>query len=85
MTFEQSLRAAIQADPARRRRARRIQEVLDMRPGRRRQRVLDRMARHAAAALGEEPSAIDWSQVDWAKVFDLILKVLLALLPLLLV
>lgn len=87
MDFETALRAQIEVSASRRRRARRVLEILDSRPSRRRTRQLARMERHALAALDSDAKigAIDWSAIDWAKVFEKILEVLLKLLPLLLV
>ena len=85
MTFEQALREQCEKTSDRKRRAKRILAVLDSRPSKRRTRRLERMERHAAAELGRDASEIgDWSEIDWSKVFEMILKVLLTLLPLLL-
>ncbi len=79
MTFEQALREQCEATDARRRKAKRILAVLDAAPSKRRTRRLDRMQRHVEVELGM--NIADWSDIDWPKLFDTILKLLLALLP----
>ncbi len=85
MTFEEALRDQIEGRPDTIR-SRRVLAVLDMEPSARRDRILGRMERHAAAhlELKGEPGKIDWGAVDWAKVFDLVMKILAAILPFLL-
>ena len=91
-TFEVSLRAALEADPPQRRKAKRMQRILDAGPSRRRARQLqaweDHVRVHLAAghatrvrALGDK---FDWSSIDWKKWLGLAIKIGLALLPLLL-
>ncbi len=94
--FAVELRAQLEADPKLSRRGKRILEILKSRPSRIKTRRLERMERHALAALevGDLPSsptpqamevgAIDWSTIDWSAVIGKILDVLLKLLPLLL-
>ena len=88
VSFETALRAKLEADPKRSRRARRVLEILDSRPSRRRTRRINAMENHAIAVLKTEglkpAAAIDWSKVDWAKVIDKILDILIQLLPILL-
>ena len=60
----------------------RIRKVLDMPPSRRRARILKRMEKSAASAVGEPVK--DWGAVDWASLLEIILKLLLMLLPLIL-
>lgn len=63
-----------------------LKKLLDAKPSARRTRLLNRMEGHVRVALGKSPTeAIDWSKVDWNKVFDFIMKLLLAILPLLLI
>lgn len=86
-SFEHNLREQILKTAPRRRKSARILAVLDAKPSKKRTRTIDRMERHARAALEGDANlngrAIDWSKIDWAKVFDIILKILTALLPLL--
>lgn len=86
MDFETALRNQIEAKSKQSAGDQRIMDILDSKPSRRRDRQLDRMARHAAAAaqLSGDPSTIDWSTVDWSKLLETIMTVLLKLLPLLL-
>ena len=89
MTFEAWLRAGLESDAVTRRRARKLQKILDMRPGRSRARILGRLERHAATHLKvavvsanpDEATGIDWGSVDWAKVFSKLIEFLLAILP----
>lgn len=85
VTFEEALRDQIEGRPETIR-SRRILAVLDMEPSARRDRILARMERHAAAELEikGEAGKIDWSAIDWGKVFDTLMKILSAILPYLL-
>lgn len=93
--FAVELRAHLESDPKLSRRGERILEILKARPTRIRTRRVERMERHALAALevGDLPSpslqamevgAIDWSTIDWPSVIGKILEVLMKLLPLIL-
>lgn len=92
--FEKALRAELEARPRLGISGRLIRRVLDMRPSKKRERILKRLEAHArttveveapaALAGAKAGSAIDWSKVDWSKVFDMVLKVIVAILPLLL-
>ncbi len=84
MNFEDALREQIEARPRLGLKGRRIRAILDARPSKRRTRQLERMEAHAAAVVGKPAGAIDWSAIDWAKLFEQILALLLALLPFLL-
>ncbi len=81
--FGESLKKAIESEPSRRAKAQRLLEFLKRRR-RAKDRALARLERHASAALDIPDGVIDWSKVDWSQVFWFILKVLLAILPLLL-
>jgi hypothetical protein len=88
MNFEDALRTQLDADPSVSRRAKKLREVLDSRPSRRRTRVLERLERHAAAHLGRDVSEVDdWSPnkvgaVDWKKIIDLLIQILPLILAL---
>ncbi len=86
MDFETALREQLEAKGRLTAGDKRIMEILDARPSRRRTRQLDRMARFAAAAVAVpgDPATIDWSSIDWSKALATILSVLIKLLPLLL-
>jgi hypothetical protein len=85
MDFEQALREQLEADPKRTLRARLLLEVLNRRPSKRRTWILNRLEAHAAAAAGvEDQVGIDWGAINWQKLFETILQILLAILPLLL-
>ncbi len=65
--------------------SRRLLAILDAPDSRHRDRQLHRMERHARVHLDLADGAqIDWQSIDWAKVFDVLVKVLIALLPFLL-
>lgn len=85
VSFEDALRDQIESRPETIR-SRRILNVLDMEPGARRTRILERMERHAITHLDikGEPGKIDWQNIDWAALFDKLLKLLALILPLLL-
>lgn len=82
-TFETALRESLEAQPQQSRRARRLLDVLNSRPSRRRERVLARLESHARAETGFRGK--DWSAIDWPSVLKTLLDILLKLLPLLLV
>jgi hypothetical protein len=83
--FASNLQAQLEADPDLKRRGRRLLKVLQEPDSPRKARIVARMEAHARAHLemmGME--AIDWSAIDWKSIIEGLLKVLLALLPLLL-
>ena len=88
--FEFNLRKHLEANPSRKRRAKRILAILDSKPSRRRTRRIEAMEKHVEAQLAASGrmkywvDMPDWSAIDWAKLIDIILKLLLALLPFLL-
>ena len=88
--FETELRKAIEADPDLKRKGKRILKVLDMRPSKRKERILERMEAHVRATIYPEgvntgsSAEFDWSTIDWTKLLGVIVQVLLALLPFLL-
>lgn len=92
MDFETALKAQLEARPKSRFRgrwARRLLSIVNGPASKKRTQILARLEAHARAHLASEgvvsaTGAIDWSSIDWAKVFDILLKILLALLPLLL-
>lgn len=92
MDFETALREQLNARPKSRFRGRWAQRLLKLvngPPSAKRTRILARLESHARAHLVSEgmasaTGAIDWSSIDWNKVFDTILKILMALLPFLL-
>lgn len=46
--------------------------------GKRREKILDRMERRARNELGlDSNEAIDWSAIDWAAIFSILLKLLM--------
>lgn len=90
MDFETALREQLETQPRGRIRGKRLLKILDSKPSKRRTRILARLEAHARTHLvsegvvGADAVGFDWSSVDWQKVFDVILKILLALLPFLL-
>jgi len=84
MNFESALRSSLEATPDLRRRGKRILQVLDGRNTPRKQRVVRRMEAHVRAHLDLGRDAIDWGKIDWPSLIEGVLKLLLALLPLLL-
>lgn len=80
VSFEEALRDQIEGRPETIR-SRRVLNVLDMEDGPRRDRILKRMERHAIVQLDltGDVGKIDWSSIDWAKVFEMIIKLLAAL------
>lgn len=83
MSFEKALRRELVTRPKLGLRGRRILAILDARDSKARTRRIAAMERHAAAAINQDAAAIDWDAIPWAKVFERILAVLIALLPLL--
>jgi hypothetical protein len=90
-SFEGSLRVHLEkAGPEKKRQTRKLRELLDSPPSRRRTRLLERLERHTIAhlqaegKLGNEATfgAIDWSTVDWNKILDFVMKLLTMLIPL---
>lgn len=80
MDFETALREQISKRKATRR-AKRILAILDAPKSARRSRQIQRMRDTAAGAAGlAGVSGIDWSKVDWAKLFEVVLSILLKLL-----
>ena len=91
MTYEQFLRSALDAN--KRIKSPRLQRVLAMAPGRRRDRILDRMEAHTRADLAHRGIKVgrDWksagtglSAVDWQNILTTILKILEAVIPIIL-
>lgn len=82
MDFATALRAEIVTRKASVR-ARRLLRIIDGPKNARRRRVLERMERHTRAEIGAGGTGkIDWSKIDWEKLFEQILKLLMAILPL---
>ena len=81
-TFEEALRDNLVAQPAQRRRAKKLLELLDGYPSRRRTRTLDRLERHARAST--EFRGADWGALDWSSLLKTLIDLLLRILPLLL-
>lgn len=82
--FAAELEAHLESKPDLRRRGKKILAVIQSRPSKKKDRILARMERHAAAAIDRDVGVgIDWSEIDWKKVIEIIIKVLLMLLPLL--
>ncbi len=93
MPFEDALREALDASPDQSRRARKLRDVLDSRPSRRRARIMSKLEAHAEAHVRTERGlvgatdavgAIDWSKVDWKGILDGLLTILLKVLSVLL-
>ena len=87
MTFLEALREQVEVRKSRR--GRLLLRRLDAMTPARRARVLVRMEAHArthlvAAGMASATGVIDWSSIDWSKVLDVILKILMAILPFLL-
>ena len=83
-SFEHNLRQTLEPTPDLRRRGKKILAILDDKPSRRRTRRIAAMERHAAAHFGEG-RAIDWSKIDWSKIIEVLLPLLLALLKFIMV
>jgi hypothetical protein len=83
VSFETALRGELAKHPDHPHTAR-VLKVLDMESGARRNRILNRMERHVATHLDVgDVAKFDWQSVDWASLFDTIVKLIIALLPLL--
>jgi hypothetical protein len=89
VNFETALRAQVEKRPRLGLKGRRILSVLNSRPSKRRARILARWEEVATAAVhaqaGTDPGktgAIDWENIDWKKLFQTILELLLKFLPL---
>lgn len=81
MNFAQALRQQI-VDGGFRVRGKRLLAIIDGPHSRRRTRILERLERHARVQMGfGEKQKIDWSTVDWGKLFEELLKFFLAILP----
>lgn len=64
---------------------RRVLRILNAPDSPRRDRQLDRMERHVRVQLDLHPTdAVDWSAIDWPAMLEIVLRLLVALLPLLL-
>lgn len=86
--FVLNLEKQIEATGSRRRRAARVLAILKAPDSLRRTRQVEMMEAHCAAQVrcvqGRAAHAeIDWSKIDWAALFDTLIKLLIALLPLL--
>ncbi len=86
VAFVSNLKAQLEADPDRSRRGEKILKIINSPDSPRRTRRLKRMEAHARAAAGggKDHKVIDWSKVDWAKVIDKIIEIILKFLPLIL-
>ena len=89
--FAAELKSHLEADPKLSRRGKKVLELLNARPSKRKDRQIARMEAHVTVELramgavgfaGE--GAIDWSAIDWQKLLMTILEILIKLLPLLL-
>jgi hypothetical protein len=89
MTFAEALKQQLESRKLTRR-GKRLLDLINSKPSRRRGRILERLERHARIHLNQEGVGTTWQgwdglkNVDWDKVFEGLLKLLLALLPLLL-
>lgn len=82
MDFATALRQQIVTRKATRR-SKRLLELIDGPKSARRTRVLERLESHARVTAGvAQAGAIDWSSIDWGKLFESILQLVLMLLPL---
>lgn len=83
--------------PLRKRQAKKVQKILDMPESDRKTRLLKRIEDHVQLELthsdyeipaeamttqADGTTGIDWSKIDWSKVFDIVLKIILAIIPL---
>lgn len=65
--------------------SKRVLAILDAKPSLARTLFLNRMEAHARVALGlGSREGIDWSQIDWSKILDFLLKLAAIILPLIL-
>ena len=95
--FVTGLKTSLESDPNLKRRGKRILDIVNSPPSKRRDRVLERLQAHSKASLpdaqlkkasstGDMHGVIDWSkltQIDWGKIIEVILPILLKLLPIL--
>ena len=82
-TFAAGLGGYLAEKPKLTKQEKRLQEILDAKPSRLRTALLRAMEAHARAHLGIGPKEkIDWSAVDWQKVFSFILQLFMFLAPL---
>lgn len=86
MTFLEALREQVEVKKSKR--GRLLLRRLDSMTPARRKRVVARLEKHATTFVVAEgvkagpAGAIDWSSIDWAKLFESLLKLLMLLLPL---
>jgi len=60
----------------------RLKKILDAKPSARRTKILNALESSARAHLGVSAAEkIDWQSIDWQKVLDFILKLIMILAP----
>lgn len=87
MTFLEALREQVEVKKSKK--GRLLLKRLDRMIPSRRRRVVARLEKHARTALAAEgalsasaaTAAIDWESIDWAKFFEMIVKLLTLILP----
>lgn len=90
MTFAEALKRQMISRKKITGKAKRLFEILNDKPSKRRTRILNRLEAHAKIQLEDHDIDIvdgDWSEIeekDWTAFFDGLLKLLLAILPMIL-
>ncbi len=80
--FATALKEQLEATPKLTRRGQRILDIINSRPSAMRTRRLAVMEAHSRSQLGiGQNMGVDWAQMDWSTILDMLLKLLLALLP----
>lgn len=77
--FAEKLKQHLEASPKLTRRGAKVLAVLKSRPSRRKERQIRRMELHAAAELDQD-GAVDWNALNWDRLIEQILSVLLKVL-----
>jgi len=77
-TFESALQQQLRSKKKLSMRDKRILRVLDGAPSAARTRKINRWENGARGVIGADPTAgvIDWSKIDWAKLFEVILAMI---------
>lgn len=82
-SFATALGAHLEAKPKPKLLERRLLKIINSPPSKRRTAILKALETRARDKLGVgATAAIDWEKIDWQKVLDFLLKLLVILLPL---
>jgi len=80
MTFQEALSEQLGKHP---KRFKRLREFFARPESEHKSRIMARLEAHARVHLGLSPTeAIDWSSIDWASLFEGLMKLLMLILPL---